>query len=125
MKVKSGFLVIALVGSLAATQAWSQSSSEQTTTNDQKRVEGKKGRSAGGEIGSGSGDVAKGAAKGAGSAAKGVGEGAGDLVTLHPVGAATAVGKGGANAGKDVAVGTTKGTGKILKGIGKGIKHIF
>jgi hypothetical protein len=48
------------------------------------------GRGAGGDIGSGSGDIGK----GAGKAAKGVGKGAGDLVTLHPVGAAENVGKG-------------------------------
>jgi hypothetical protein len=46
-------------------------------------------------------------------------------VTLHPVDAAGAVGKGGASAGKNVAVGTTKGTGKIVKGTGKLIKKPF
>src|SRR6266702_1522891 len=62
----------------------------------------KQGRSAGGDIGSGSGDNGKGAGKGAGNLAKGTGKGAGDLVTLHPVDAAGAVGKGGASAGKNV-----------------------
>ena len=85
----------------------------------------KQGRSAGGDIGSGSGDVGKGAGKGAGNLAKGTGKGAGDLVTLHPVDAAGAVGKGGASAGKNVAVGTAKGTGKIVKGTGKVIKKPF
>jgi len=85
----------------------------------------KKTRSAGGEVASGSGDIGKGAAKGAGSLAAGTGKGAVDLVTLHPIDAATSVGKGGVVAGKDVAVGTTKGTAKIATGIGKGIKHIF
>jgi len=83
------------------------------------------GRSAGGDIGSGSGDIGKGAAKGAGNAAEGVGKGAGDLVTLHPINAAGAVGTGAAKTGKDVGVGTAKGTGKIVKGTGKAIKHVF
>src|ERR1700680_3504785 len=83
------------------------------------------GRSAGGDIGSGSGDIGKGAGKGGGNLAKGTGKGAGDLATLHPVKAAGAVGKGAASAGKDVGVGAAKGTGKILKGTGKGIKHLF
>src|SRR5882757_3754215 len=83
------------------------------------------GRSAGGDIGSGSGDIGKGAGKGAGDLAKGTGKGAGDLVTLHPIDAAGAVGKGGASAGKNVAVGTAKGTGKIVKGTGKVIKKPF
>ena len=85
----------------------------------------KPGRSAGGDIGSGTGDVAKGAGKGAGDLAKGTGKGAVDLATLHPVNAAGAVGKGGASAGKNIAVGTAKGTGKIVKGTGKAIKKIF
>ncbi len=82
-------------------------------------------RSPGGDIGSGNGDIGKGAGKGAGSAAKGAGSGAADLVTLHPLNAAGAVGKGGAVAGKDVGVGAAKGTGKIVKGTGRAIKHIF
>jgi hypothetical protein len=77
------------------------------------------------DVGSGAGDIGKGAAKGAGSAAKGTGKAAGDLVTLHPVNAATDVGKGAASTGKHVGTGAAKGTGKILKGTGKGIKHIF
>ena len=85
----------------------------------------KQGRGAGGDIGSGSGDIGKGAGKGAGNLAKGTGKGAGDLATLHPVKAAGAVGKGGAIAGKDVAVGTAKGTGKVAKGIGKAIAKPF
>ena len=47
------------------------------------------------EIGSGAGDIGKGAAKGA------------------------------AVAGKDVGVGTVKGTAKIGKGIGKAVKKLF
>ena len=77
------------------------------------------------DIGSGAGNIGTGAAKGAGDAAKGVGKGAVDLVTLHPINAATAVGKGAASTGKDVAVGSAKGTGKIARGIGKAFKKIF
>jgi hypothetical protein len=77
------------------------------------------------EIGSGAGDIGKGAAKGAGNVAKGTGKGALDLVTLHPINAATSAGTGAAVGGKDVAVGTVKGTGKIGKGIGKAIKKLF
>jgi hypothetical protein len=97
--------------------------SQSTTTPDEATQ--KHGRGAGGDIGSGSGDVGKGAGKGAGNVAKGTGKGAADLATLHPVDAAGAVGKGGASAGKNVAVGTAKGTGKIVKGTGKAIKKIF
>jgi hypothetical protein len=77
------------------------------------------------EIGSGAGDIGKGAAKGAGNLAKGTGKGALNLVTLHPINAATSLGKGAAVGGKDVAVGTVKGTGKIGKGVGKAIKKLF
>ena len=77
------------------------------------------------EIGSGAGDIGKGAAKGVGHVAKGTGKGALDLVTLHPINAATSVGKGAAVGGKDVAVGTVKGTGKIGIGIGKAFKKLF
>jgi hypothetical protein len=101
---------------------------QSTTTTDQptsRSTVQKQGRSAGGDIGSGSGDIGKGAGKGAGNLAKGTGKGAADLATLHPVDAAGAIGKGGASAGKNVAVGTGKGTGKIVKGTGKAIKKIF
>lgn len=83
------------------------------------------GRSAGGDVGSGAGDIGKGMAKGVGAAAKGVGKGVVDLVTLHPLNAAGNVGKGAAYAGKDIGVGAVKGTGKIAKGTGRAIKHIF
>ena len=84
-----------------------------------------KGRSAGGDVGSGAGDIGKGVGKGTGQAAEGVGKGAGDLVTLHPLKAAGNVGKGAGEAGKDVGVGAAKGTGKVLKGTGRAIKHVF
>ena len=83
------------------------------------------GQGPGKEIGSGAGDIGKGAAKGAGNLAKGTGKGALDLVTLHPVNAAASVGKGAAVGGKDVGVGAAKGTGKIGKGIGKAFKKLF
>jgi hypothetical protein len=81
--------------------------------------------SAGKDVGSGAGDIAKGPVKGAGSVAKGTGKGALDVVTLHPVKGAESVGKGAAGAGKDVAVGTVKGTGKVVKGVGKAIGHVL
>ena len=91
----------------------------------QQAVARPQGRSAGGDVGSGAGDIGKGTAKGAGAAGKGVGKGAVDVVTLHPLNAAGNVGKGAAYAGKDVGVGAVKGTGKIAKGTGRAIKHIF
>ena len=77
------------------------------------------------DVASGAGDIGKGTAKGVSSAAKGTGRAAGDLVTLHPINAATDLGKGAANTGKNVGVGTVKGTAKILRGTGKAIKHVF
>ena len=59
-------------------------------------------------VGSGAGDIGKGAARGVGSAAKGTGKAAGDLVTLHPIEAATDLGKGAVNTGKNVGVGTVR-----------------
>jgi hypothetical protein len=121
---RAGILSLALVA--LGISAYGQNPS--TTTTDQPTSQSaaqKHGRSAGGDIGSGSGDIGKGAGKGAGNLAKGAGKGAGDLVTLHPVDAAGAVGKGGASAGKNVAVGTAKGTGKIVKGTGKVLKKPF
>ena len=77
------------------------------------------------DVGSGAGDIGKGAAKGVGSAAKGTGKAGLDLVTLHPVNAATDLGKGAASTGKNVGGGAVKGTGKMLRGTGKAIKHLF
>jgi hypothetical protein len=99
--------------------AWAQSQPD-TSTGNQKHDRGP-----GKEIGSGAGDIGKGTAKAAGNVAKGAGKGAVDLVTLHPINAATSVGKGAAVGGKDLAVGTVKGTGKIGKGVGKAIKKLF
>lgn len=62
------------------------------------------------DVGTGAGDVGKGTVKATGSTAL-------DLVTLHPINAATDVGKGTA--------GAVKGTGKILRGTGKAFRHLF
>jgi hypothetical protein len=98
--------------------AWAQPNEPQTSEPKHHRGPGK-------EIGSGAGDIGKGAAKGAGNLAKGTGKGALDLVTLHPINAAASVGKGAPVGGKDVGVGAAKGTGKIGKGIGKAFKKLF
>jgi hypothetical protein len=90
----------------------------QQTDNDHKPGAGK-------EIGSGAATIGTSTAKGAGQIAKGTGKGAVDLVTLHPINAAAAVGSGAAAGGKDIGVGAAKGTGKIGKGIGKAFKKLF
>ncbi len=92
---------------------------------DQQKVSRHKSPSAKHDVGSGAGDVGKGVAKGAGSAAKGAGKSAADLATLHPIDAATDLGKGAVGTGKNVGVGAAKGTGKIVRGTGKALKHIF
>ncbi|HWZ00251.1 MAG TPA: hypothetical protein VNX17_04195 [Edaphobacter sp.] len=119
-----GILLLALVAFGVSAYGQSQSGTTPNQATSQS-TEQKHGRSAGGDMGSGSGDIGKGAGKGAGNLAKGTGKGAGDLATLHPVGAAGAVGKGAASAGKDVGVGTAKGTGKIVKGTGRLLKKPF
>jgi hypothetical protein len=80
---------------------------------------------AGKDIGGGAANVGEGAAKGAGDVAKGTAKGAVDLVTLHPIGAATSVAGGAASAGKDVVVGGAKGVGKITRGVGKLFKKVL
>ena len=77
------------------------------------------------DVGAGAGDIGMGAAKAAGSAAKGTGKAAVDLVTMHPINAATDLGRGAAATGKNVGVGTVKGTGKMFRGAGKAIRHLF
>ena len=84
----------------------------------------KKARSPGKEIGKGGEDIGKGAGKGAESLGKGTAGAAVDVVTLHPIGAATDLGKGAGGAGKDVGVGTAKGAAKIGKGSTKGVGHL-
>lgn len=99
---------------------WSQSTPDQPPVQEQKQERG-----AAKDIGSGAANIGTGVAKGAGNLAKGTGKGAVDLVTLHPIDAATSVGRGAVVAGKDVGVGTAKGAGKIAKGIGKAFKKLL
>jgi len=99
--------------------------SDPTQDSSNRRAEPGVQTSAKHDVGSGAGDIGKGTAKGLGSAAKGTGKATGDLVTLHPINAATDLGKGAAKTGKNIGVGTAKGTGKIFKGTGKAIKHLF
>ena len=124
MRRRAGIMSLALLAFGVSAYGQNQSTTTPNGATAQPTAQ-KQGRSAGGDIGSGSGDIGKGAGKGAGNLAKGTGKGAADLVTLHPVDAAGAVGRGGASAGKNVAVGTAKGTGKIVKGTGKAIKKVF
>ena len=119
-----GVLSLALLAFGLTTYGQSQSTTTPNEATNQSTSQ-KHGRGAGGDVGSGSGDIGKGTGKGAGNLAKDTGKGAADLATLHPVNAAGAVGKGGASTGKDVAVGTAKGTGKIVKGTGKVLKKPF
>ncbi|HLG96065.1 MAG TPA: hypothetical protein VKX49_07115 [Bryobacteraceae bacterium] len=113
----------------AALLAWSaraqEPSDQAQPREDQQRIQKHKGNGAAKDVGSGAGDVGKGAAKGAGDAAKGVGKGAADLATLHPIDAAGDLGRGAVSTGKDVTVGTAKGGGKIVRGVGKALKKIF
>ncbi len=126
MKIKFPLATLLLITS---TLAWGQQTTAQpapTQTTVQPAAPAQvQGRSPGGDIGSGAGDIGKGTAAGAGNVAKGTGKGAVDLVTLHPVNAAGNVGKGAAVGGKDIGVGAAKGTGKVAKGVGRGIKHVF
>jgi hypothetical protein len=114
-----------IVSAFAISCALAQQAPTPATTADHPKTEQRKGPGAAKDIGSGAGNIGTGAAKGAGDAAKGVGKGAVDLVTLHPINAAEAVGKGAASTGRDVTVGTAKGTGKIARGIGKAFKKLF
>ena len=95
----------------------------QTPVSTQGNTRG--GSSAKHDVGTGAGDIGMGAAKGVGSAAKGTGKAAVDLVTLHPINAATDLGRGAADSGKNVGVGAVKRTAKIFRGTGKAIKHLF
>jgi hypothetical protein len=119
MNTRLPFAIICLAGIVVAQTSTSAQSPATPQIDDNVHS------SAGHDVGSGAADIGKGAAKGVGSAAKGTGKAAGDLVTLHPINAATDLGKGAANTGKNVGVGTVKGTAKIVKGTGKAIKHLF
>ena len=114
-----------LLATLCLTGLAFAQTSESTQAAESPQPEANVHTSAKHDVGSGAGDIGKGAAKGVGSAAKGTGKAAADLVTLHPINAATDLGKGAVNTGKNVGVGTVKGTGKMLKGAGKAIKHVF
>ena len=103
----------------------SPQTSAPTRTSGNSQANAKAGTTAKHDAGSGAGDIGKGAAKGVGSAAKGTGKAAADLVTLHPINAATDLGKGAANTGKNVGVGAIKGSAKIFKGAGKAIKNLL
>jgi hypothetical protein len=109
-----------LSGSLASAQK-----DEPANDTEQTHAKHSHSKSAKHDIGSGAGDIGKGAAKGAGSAASGAGHAAADLATLHPVNAATDLGKGAVGTGKNAGVGAAKGTGKIIRGTGKALKHVF
>ncbi len=126
MKIRFGLSALLLAASTFALgqQITTQPAPVQTTPQPTAPAQ-VQGRSPGGDIGSGAGDIGKGAAGGVGNVAKGTGKGAVDLVTLHPINAAGNVGKGAAVGGKDIGVGAAKGTGKVAKGVGRGIKHIF
>ena len=119
--------LVACCSALLVGSAWAQAQPpiDSNPPATDAKSEHRKGPGAAHDIGSGAGNIGTGTAKGAGDAAKGVGKGAVDLVTLHPVNAATSVGKGAASAGKDVTVGAAKGTGKIARGVGKVFKKIF
>jgi hypothetical protein len=118
---------ISLLVFLAAGLSFAQSNSGSVQAADEPvpRHKTSQSTSAKHDVGSGAADVGKGAAKGAGSVAAGAGHAAGDLVTLHPVGATTDLGKGAVKGGTAAGTGAVKGTGKIIKGTGKALKHIF
>ena len=118
-------VVAVCLGTVSARGQQAAATPVPATTAAHQPAPGKHGRSAAGDIGSGTGDIGKGVAKGAGSAAKGAGKGAVDLVTLHPIDAAGDVGKGAVGAGAHVAVGAGKGSAKIAKGTGKAIRKLF
>src|SRR5260221_13784614 len=114
-----------LLGTVCLTGIALGQTSDPTQNSSNAQAETSVHTSAKHDVGSGAGDIGKGTAKGVGSAAKGTGKAAGDLVTLHPINAATDLGKGAAKTGKNVGVGAAKGTAKIFKGTGKAIKHLF
>jgi hypothetical protein len=130
----SGLFVLGVMSGYASAPAFpgqtqgevsSQTSASNPLPTEETSKHHKKSKSAGAEVGSGAGDIGKGAAKGAGDLAKGTGKGVVDLATLHPINAATDIGKGAGEAGGHVAVGTVKGTGKVVKGTAKAIKKVF
>ena len=117
-------LVPLLCASLLTLSAWAQQNPDSGPSADEPLPPRHSAPSAKHDIGAGAGDIGIGAAKGAGHAAKGVGKGTLDLVTLHPVNAAGAMGKGAVQAGKDVTVGTARGGARIGRGVGKLFKKL-
>ncbi len=120
------------LGLMYALSAGAQSSTEQDTKTSRKTVsqqhqkdKDKPKPGPARQIGNGAGDIGSGAARGAGDLAKGTAKSAANLATLHPIDAASSLGRGGAAAGKNVTVGVAKGTGKIGKGIGRAFKKIL
>jgi hypothetical protein len=118
--MNTGLLATVCLAGMALAQT-----SDPTQNSNSAQAEAGVHTSAKHDVGSGAGDIGKGTAEGVGSAAKGTGKAARDLVTLHPINAATDLGKGAANTSKNIGVGTVKGTAKIFKGTGKAIKHLF
>src|ERR1700679_3118309 len=82
-------LAVIWLAAIAAAQTTSPSTSAESSPPHAKAR-----TSAKHDMGSGAGDIGKGALKGAGSAAKGTGKAAADLVTLHPINSAADLGKG-------------------------------
>jgi hypothetical protein len=124
MKMKAKFALLCAAGiwvwgSLPASARPANPPQDQATAHKDKKQ--KVERSSGKEIGKGGEDIGKGTGKGAESLGKGTAGAAGNLVTLHPVNAATDLGKGAGGAGKDVGVGAGKGVAKIGKGSATGI----
>ncbi len=120
-------LIIGLAGgAMAQTASPSENSStESTATPRNTPPRSHRSTSAKRDVGTGAADVGKGAAKGAGNIAAGTGRAAEDLVTLHPVAAASEAGSGAVKGGKDIGTGTAKGAGKMIRGAGKALKHVF
>ncbi len=129
MKIKlasialTAFIFVLTFLPFAMAQPQDQGTDQQTdqTETTRKVKKQKHERSPGKEVGKGGEDIGKGAGKGAESLGKGTAHAGVDAVTLHPVDAATDLGKGAGGAGKDVGVGTAKGTAKIGKGSAKGV----
>jgi hypothetical protein len=113
MSVRLFSLAILLTG-IATAQTSPPPAAPPAAAQPARQPAGKKHSSAGHDIGSGAGDIGKGAAKAAL-----------DLVTLHPINAATDLGKGAAGAGRNAGTGAVKGSGKVLKGTAKALRHLF
>jgi len=109
MKAASIFVIGLGLAFTASSQSGSGQSTENPDTATRQTVKTSKKKNVKSRPGPG-----REAANGGGDIAKGAGKGAGDLVTLRPIRAAGAVGKGAG-----------EGTYKIGRGIGGGIGKIF